>query len=60
MQLEVQLEGCRYIEDRDTRPPWSREAHRATPWFAEHWDDGLSDDKLQPWRIVAVGAPARA
>jgi predicted lipid-binding transport protein (Tim44 family) len=59
MQLEVELEGSRYIEDRDTTAvvagdPTSRAR------FTEHWTMGLSGDKEQPWRIVAVGSPTRA
>jgi predicted lipid-binding transport protein (Tim44 family) len=59
MQLEVQLEGCRYIEDRDTTAIVSGSQSNAVQ-FTEHWTMGLTDDKDQPWRIVAVGAPARA
>ncbi len=59
MSLEVQLSGKRYIEDRDTTDIVSgsqdHEAH-----FTEHWTMGLSGDGEQPWRIVAVGAPAGA
>jgi predicted lipid-binding transport protein (Tim44 family) len=60
MSLEVRLAGCRYIEDRDTTAVVSgspsTHAH-----FAEHWTMGLTGEKEQPWRIVAVGTPvARA
>lgn len=59
MQLEVELEGQRYIEDRDTRAVVSgSRKHRAR--FAEHWTMGLSDDQDRPWRIVSVGVPTRA
>jgi predicted lipid-binding transport protein (Tim44 family) len=57
MQLEVHLEGRRYIEDRDTTAVVSGSPTRHAR-FTEHWTMGLSDDKQQPWRIVAVGAPA--
>lgn len=59
MQLEVQLEGRRYIEDRDTTALVSG-SQSSVAHFTEHWTMGLSEDKDQPWRIIAVGAPARA
>ena len=59
MQLEVQIEGRRYIEDRDTTAVVSGDAERQSR-FAEQWTMGLSDDKEQPWRIISVGTPARA
>ncbi len=56
MNLEVRLNGCRYIENRDTTEVVSGSAsHRRH--FSEHWTMGLDGDKEQPWRIVAVGAP---
>jgi predicted lipid-binding transport protein (Tim44 family) len=58
MQLEVDLEGARYIEDRDTTAVVSGNSSSRSR-FTEHWTMGLSDDKAQPWRIIAVGAPAR-
>jgi predicted lipid-binding transport protein (Tim44 family) len=58
MQLEVHLEGRRYIEDRDTTAVVSGNPSSQSR-FTEHWTMGLSDDKAQPWRIIAVGAPAR-
>ncbi len=59
MKLEVRLSGCRYIENRDTTAvvSGSPSAHAR---FTEHWTMGLTGDKEQPWRIVAVGTPARA
>lgn len=60
MSLEVHLTGCRYIENRDTTEVMSGSASSRTH-FTEHWTMGLTGDKDQPWRIVAVGAPvARA
>jgi predicted lipid-binding transport protein (Tim44 family) len=59
MQLDVHLEGSRYIEDRDTTAVVSGNPSTQSR-FTEHWTMGLSDDKAQPWRIIAVGAPARA
>jgi predicted lipid-binding transport protein (Tim44 family) len=56
MSLELRLAGCRYIENRDTTEVVSGSAsHRRR--FSEHWTMGLTGDKEQPWRIVAVGAP---
>jgi predicted lipid-binding transport protein (Tim44 family) len=60
MSLEVRLAGCRYIENRDTTEVVSGSPSSKTH-FTEHWTMGLTGDKDQPWRIVAVGAPlARA
>jgi predicted lipid-binding transport protein (Tim44 family) len=56
MQLEVQIDGRRYIEDRDTTAVVSGSPTNQSH-FTEHWTMGLSDDKEQPWRIIAVGAP---
>ncbi len=59
MHLEVHIEGRRYIEDRDTTAVVSGNPETQSR-FTEQWTMGLSDDKDQPWRIVSVGAPARA
>ncbi|HEY1592868.1 MAG TPA: TIM44-like domain-containing protein [Solirubrobacteraceae bacterium] len=59
MQLEVQLEGRRYIEDRDTTAIVAGSQSNVVH-FTEHWTMGLTDDKDQPWRIISVEAPARA
>jgi predicted lipid-binding transport protein (Tim44 family) len=59
MQLEVHLEGRRYIEDRDTTAIVAGSQSNVVK-FTEHWTMGLTDDKDQPWRIISVGAPARA
>lgn len=59
MSLEVDLEGRRYIEDRDTRAVLSG-SRKHSAHFTEHWTMGLCDDEQQPWRIVSVAAPARA
>jgi predicted lipid-binding transport protein (Tim44 family) len=59
MQLEIELEGRRYTEDRDTRAILSgSRTHRTR--FTEHWTMGRSDDEDEPWRIVPVAAPATA
>ena len=59
MQLEVQIEGRRYIEDRDTTAVVAGNPEKSSR-FTEQWTMGLSDDKDQPWRITSVGTPARA
>jgi predicted lipid-binding transport protein (Tim44 family) len=56
MTVEVRLAGCRYIEDRDTTTVVSGSAS-SRRHFTEHWTMGLTGDKDEPWRIVAVGAP---
>jgi predicted lipid-binding transport protein (Tim44 family) len=56
MAVEVHLSGRRYIEDRDTTAVVSG-SPTSHSRFTEHWTMGLSADKQQPWRIVAVGAP---
>ena len=59
MQLEVRLQGRRYIEDRDTTAVVAGSQSNVVQ-FTEHWTMGLSDDKAQPWRIVGVVTPATA
>ena len=56
MSLEVRLAGCRYIENRNTTEVVSGSPSNRRH-FKEHWTLGLTGDKDQPWRIVAVGAP---
>jgi predicted lipid-binding transport protein (Tim44 family) len=57
MSIEVELEGRRYIEDRDTAAVVAGSKSRVTS-FTEHWTLALDGDKAQPWRIAAAGAPA--
>lgn len=59
MHLEMDLEGRRYIEDRNTRAVLSGSRNRSAH-FTERWTMGLCDNDQQPWRIVSVAAPARA
>jgi predicted lipid-binding transport protein (Tim44 family) len=60
MSVEVELEGRRYIEDRDTTAILAGSQSRATR-FTEHWTFALDGDAHQPWLLSAVGAPlARA
>jgi predicted lipid-binding transport protein (Tim44 family) len=58
MAVEVDVEGRRYIENRDTTEVLTGSRSRATT-FTEHWKFALDGDAAQPWRIVTVGAPAR-
>jgi predicted lipid-binding transport protein (Tim44 family) len=56
MNVEVRLAGCRYIEDRDTTAVVSGSPSSRRD-FTEHWTMGLTGDRDQPWRLVAVGTP---
>lgn len=57
MTLELQVEGKRYIEDRDTAAVVAGSRSRSAR-FTEHWTFALDGDAAQPWRVAAVGAPA--
>jgi len=57
MTIDVDLQGKRYIEDRDTTQVLSGDAVRVTK-FTERWTMSLNDDPQQPWRIAMVGSPA--
>ncbi len=57
MTIEVALTGRRYIEDRATAALVAGSPTRETH-FRERWTFALDGDDAQPWRIVAVGAPA--
>jgi predicted lipid-binding transport protein (Tim44 family) len=57
MSVEVDLEGRRYVEDRDTAAVVSGSQSRTTS-FTEHWTFALDGDPQQPWRICAVGTKA--
>jgi predicted lipid-binding transport protein (Tim44 family) len=56
MSIDVDIEGRRYVEDRDTAAVVSGSRSRATR-FTEHWTLALTADSVQPWRITRVGAP---
>ena len=58
MTIEVQLEGRRYIEDRDTTAVLAGSQSRATK-FTEHWTFALDGDARQPWLLAGVGAPVQ-
>jgi hypothetical protein len=59
MSVEVDVEGCRYLEDRDTGAVLAGSRTR-TCEFTEHWTFALDGDEAQPWRIAAVGASPTA
>jgi predicted lipid-binding transport protein (Tim44 family) len=56
MTVEVDVEGRRYLEDRDTTTVVAGSRSRSTS-FTEHWVFALDGNAAQPWRIAAVGAP---
>jgi predicted lipid-binding transport protein (Tim44 family) len=56
MTIEIDLEGRRYIEDRDTAAVISGSQSRATR-FTERWTLALEGDAREPWRIAAVETP---
>jgi predicted lipid-binding transport protein (Tim44 family) len=55
MDVEVVLEGSRYIEDRATAAILSGSQSRVRS-FTERWTFALDGDGEQPWRIAAVDA----
>jgi predicted lipid-binding transport protein (Tim44 family) len=56
MTIEVDLEGRRYLEDRDSAAVVAGSQSRATG-FTERWTLALDGDSAQPWRIASVGSP---
>ncbi|HUA04807.1 MAG TPA: TIM44-like domain-containing protein [Solirubrobacteraceae bacterium] len=58
MTVEVQLEGRRYIEDRDTTAVLAGSPSHQVK-FTEHWTFTLDGDSRQPWLLAAVGAPVQ-
>ena len=56
MTIEVDIEGRRYVEDRDSAAILSGSRSRRSS-FTEHWTLALDGHDDQPWRIAAVGAP---
>jgi predicted lipid-binding transport protein (Tim44 family) len=51
MTVELEVRGCRYIEDRDTAAVKSGSPSSPTV-FREHWRLALEGDDSHPWRIV--------
>jgi predicted lipid-binding transport protein (Tim44 family) len=56
MTVDVDVDGCRYVEDRDTAAVLAGSRTR-TCEFSERWTFALDGDEAQPWRIAAVRAP---
>jgi predicted lipid-binding transport protein (Tim44 family) len=57
MTIDVELEGRRYLEDRDTAAVVAGSQSRAAK-FTERWTLALDGPDEQPWRITDIGAPA--
>lgn len=57
MTVEVDVEGCRYLEDRDTAAVLAGSRTRVSD-FTERWTFALDGDEAQPWRVAAVGVPS--
>ena len=53
MTVELEVHGCRYIEDRDTTAVVSGNAHSPTT-FHEYWRLTLDGDDAHPWRIASA------
>ena len=59
MTVEVDIEGRRYIEDRDTTAVLAGSQSRPTK-FTEHWTFALDGDARQPWLLAARRRPGPA
>jgi predicted lipid-binding transport protein (Tim44 family) len=53
MTVELEVHGCRYIEDRDTTAVVSGSPYTPS-MFREHWRLALDGDDAHPWRIVSA------
>jgi predicted lipid-binding transport protein (Tim44 family) len=56
MTIEVQLQGRRYIEDRDTTAVLAGSPSHETK-FTEHWTFTLDGDSRQPWLLASAVSP---
>jgi len=56
MDVEAQLRGWRYVENRDTAALLSGSKEVETE-FTEHWTFALDGPALAPWRLVGSTAP---
>jgi predicted lipid-binding transport protein (Tim44 family) len=56
MTIEVEINGRRYLEDRDTAAVVEGDPVRART-FVERWVLTLDGDEDQPWRLAAVVDP---
>lgn len=52
MTVEVDVEGCRYRQDRDTAAVLAGSRTRRSE-FTERWTFALDGDEAQPWRVSA-------
>ena len=59
MTVELDVRGCRYLEDRDTVAVVAGSRDRPTE-FTERWTFALDGDEAQPWRIARVDSPLAA
>ena len=59
MTIDVEVEGRRYLEDRDTTQVLAGNATRRSR-FTERWTLALTGEPSQPWRIASVQTPAPA
>ena len=57
MTIDVEVEGRRYLEDRDTTQVLAGNATRPSR-FTERWTLSLTGEPSQPWRIASVQTPA--
>jgi predicted lipid-binding transport protein (Tim44 family) len=53
MTVELEVRGCRYIEDRDTTAVLSGSPHTPST-FRESWRLTLDGDDAHPWRIASA------
>ncbi len=56
MTLVLEVEGRRYLEDRDTTTVLAGSRSRRVS-FTERWTFALGDDPQHPWRIASASAP---
>jgi predicted lipid-binding transport protein (Tim44 family) len=59
MNVELDVVGRRYVQDRDTAAVLSGDDTRDTT-FTERWKMSLSGDDKNPWQIASAGATARS
>jgi predicted lipid-binding transport protein (Tim44 family) len=56
MTVELEVEGRRYLEDRDTAAVVAGSRSRVAK-FSERWTFALDGEASQPWRIASVSPP---
>jgi predicted lipid-binding transport protein (Tim44 family) len=57
MSIEVEVNGRRYVENRDTAAVLSGSKHRGET-FVERWTLALDGPETAPWRLIATTAAA--